>query len=401
MPHAVVVMGEDDTSQILGDDFVHLQYFSDPQRCMPAKVQQQQHSQRIILLYFSLLGRDLLGVDWRKDDGVFNAERDKLFEEMRRCYDTETGGFCPVPVSHYNTSATLSMTHCALQILNLCDFLPKATEEWAYKEKVMSFVMSCHIRHERPLFGESFRGAFQAAPGIAEVDIRFTYSALVSMALLCKPQPLSTVSSLQSTLQEAVAFIWRCWDAHEGAFGAVPGAEAHGGMTFCAVASLALAGAMSSLTRSHHHLLLRYCTARLSGGPDDHESIGSTGVIIPIVGYQGRPQKECDTCYSHWIGSTLRILQTQEHDFVFPVDVLPIFRFMGNCVDSEHGGIRKDFDMRADIVHASLGLSGLLLHVDSHCVSKLRPPHPVYGCSWSTVRNTGLPELVVTSTSTL
>ncbi|ESL06644.1 hypothetical protein TRSC58_05679 [Trypanosoma rangeli SC58] len=400
MQHASISEDEDETLQILRDCSVHLQYFSNTQRCTPVKLQQQQFSQRLLLLYFSIVGRDLLGKDWANDHEFSNTERRNVFEEMHLCYNTKSGGFHPVPVDQYATGATLAMTHCALHMLNLVGLLPEATKKWLCKENVMSFVTSCQVGSECSLFGESFRGAFQAAPTIAEVDLRFTYSALVSMALLCSPSPLAAVPSLHDTLQEAVAFIWRCWNPHEGGFGAVPGAESHGGMTFCAVASLALAGAISSLTRRRRHLLVRYCTARLSGGPDDHELVGCVGVRVPVVGYQGRPQKDCDTCYAHWIGSTLRILQAQDNS-VFPVDVLPVRRFIDACVDSSHGGMCKTIGMGPDIVHACLGLSGLLLHVDSRCLSKLLPPHPVYGCSWFTVRNTGLPELLHPPTSAL
>ncbi|RNF26849.1 geranylgeranyltransferase type I beta subunit [Trypanosoma conorhini] len=393
MQHTAALEDADETLRVLRRCSVHLQYFGDVRRCMPAILQQQQLSQRLLLLYFSFVARDLLGEDWKNDLDVGSTEKRNLFEEIRLCYSTETGGFHPVPVNHCATGATLAMTQCALQMLNLTGLLPNATEEWLCREKVMSFVTSCQVGAECPLFGESFLGAFQAAPAIAEVDLRFTYSALVSMALLCAPTPLAAVPSLQDILQAAVSFIWRCWNPHEGGFGAVPAAESHGGMTFCAVASLALAGATSSLTRSRRHLLARYCTARLSGGPDDHELVGSVGVCVPIVGYQGRPQKNCDTCYTHWIGSTLRILQALDGS-VFPVDALPVLRYIDACVEPHHGGICKTLDEFPEIVHTSLGLSGLLLHVDPHRLSNLRPPHPAYGCSWTTVRNTGLPELL-------
>jgi protein farnesyltransferase subunit beta len=65
-----------------------------------------------------------------------------------------------------------------------------------------------------------------------ETDVRATYCALVAMRLA------GVDPARDAGIDPAVAlgFIARC-QTHEGGFSAVPGCEAHGGYTFCAVAA--------------------------------------------------------------------------------------------------------------------------------------------------------------------
>lgn len=66
------------------------------------------------------------------------------------------------------------------------------------------------------------------------------------------------------------------------------GQEAHGGSTYCAVASLAL---MRKLDRIRYkHRLVQWCMDRQGQG------------------FQGRPAKPPDTCYSFWIGAAMKLL---------------------------------------------------------------------------------------------
>ena len=66
-----------------------------------------------------------------------------------------------------------------------------------------------------------------------------------------------------------------------------------GGSTFCAVASLVLSGRLSStLPPPQTHRLRRWCALR------------------QLSGFQGRPNKPVDTCYSFWVGATLEVTLT-------------------------------------------------------------------------------------------
>ena len=63
-----------------------------------------------------------------------------------------------------------------------------------------------------------------------------------------------------------------------------------GGSTFCGVASLALMGRLdNAFSATERERLIRWCINR------------------QMSGFQGRPNKPVDTCYSFWIGATLEV----------------------------------------------------------------------------------------------
>ena len=71
----------------------------------------------------------------------------------------------------------------------------------------------------------------------------------------------------------------------------LPGQEGHGGSTFCGVASLVLMNRLDQvIDQEWRKELIQWC------------------VLWQIGGFQGRPNKLEDTCYSFWIGGTLRLL---------------------------------------------------------------------------------------------
>jgi geranylgeranyl transferase type-1 subunit beta len=72
--------------------------------------------------------------------------------------------------------------------------------------------------------------------------------------------------------------------------GLTPGAETQGGSTYCAVASLTLLGVLHELGEEALESLLKWCLSR------------------QVNGYNGRTNKECDSCYSFWIAGTLKLL---------------------------------------------------------------------------------------------
>jgi prenyltransferase beta subunit len=96
-----------------------------------------------------------------------------------------------------------------------------------------------------------------------EIDTRFSYCALSSLALLGALHPPSSGSGSGSGEEEgggggaclcpinlplAVDFIARCRN-FDGGFGAVPGAESHAGQIFCCVGALSIAGALEVVDR--------------------------------------------------------------------------------------------------------------------------------------------------------
>lgn len=114
-----------------------------------------------------------------------------------------------------------------------------------------------------------------------EIDSRASYCALAVIRLL---------NIKDDILLENVADWLVSCQTYEGGFGSLPGAEAHGGYTFCCVAGLRL---LNQLHRVDSDSLLRWLTAKQ---------------LTPEEGFCGRSNKLVDSCYSYWQGGIFPIL---------------------------------------------------------------------------------------------
>jgi geranylgeranyl transferase type-1 subunit beta len=98
-----------------------------------------------------------------------------------------------------------------------------------------------------------------------------------------------TISRKYFILKLINKFFFFILKTYEGSFGQNPEAEAHGGSTFCAVASLFLMDRLDVLTEKERGRLAEWCINRQSKG------------------FNGRVNKPNDSCYSWWVGSTLKV----------------------------------------------------------------------------------------------
>lgn len=112
--------------------------------------------------------------------------------------------------------------------------------------------------------------------------------------------------------------------------------ESHGGTTFCAIAALELSGQLDILTPKVKEKIVRWLMFRQQDG------------------FQGRPNKPVDTCYSFWIGATLKILDAFEltsykdnRDYVLSTQ------------DKAVGGFSKWPGSHTDPFHTYFGICGL------------------------------------------
>lgn len=118
-----------------------------------------------------------------------------------------------------------------------------------------------------------------------------------------------------------------------------PGLESHGGSTYCGVAALALMGRLdTALTIMQREGLVGWLIRRQTGG------------------FQGRPGKPADACYSFWIGAALHLLGAYQH-----TDAAANAQFINACQFEHGGGIAKYPDHYPDILHTYLGVCGMAL----------------------------------------
>ena len=76
-------------------------------------------------------------------------------------------------------------------------------------------------------------------------------------------------------------------------------------------------------------------------------------------GFNGRPDKKDDTCYTFWVGATLKLLN-EEPPFA-NAQILHCLDFVLSTQDGITGGLAKWPEISPDPLHTYLGLAGLAL----------------------------------------
>ncbi|XP_066977343.1 geranylgeranyl transferase type-1 subunit beta [Macrobrachium rosenbergii] len=175
-------------------------------------------------------------------------------------------------------------------------------------------------------------GSFFSTLGGSENDMRFMYCAAAICYIL---QDFSAIN-----LDTAKKYIINSM-SYEGALGQGIYLEAHGGSSYCAIATLHLMGQLeSTLSQSQRQRLIRWLVNRQSAEG----------------GLQGRPNKRSDTCYTFWIGASLKLLGGI--DFL---DLEALRQFVLSTQDPITGGLAKYPNTHPDGLHTYLGISGLSL----------------------------------------
>jgi len=178
-------------------------------------------------------------------------------------------------------------------------------------------------------------GSFSSVYNQSEDDMRFVYCACAISFMLNDWDGID--------VDKTISYIRSCrtWD---GSISLSPGLEGHGGSVFCAVASLYLMGKLDQVLEENHwkEELIYWCVSR------------------QVRGMQGRPNKNEDTCYSYWIGGTLRLLNS---DNLLEKDTLT--NFVLSC-QTRMGGFSKLYDgLYPDVLHSFYSLAWLSLAVES------------------------------------
>ncbi|CAJ2669428.1 geranylgeranyl transferase type-1 subunit beta-like [Trifolium pratense] len=230
-------------------------------------------------------------------------------------------------VFRYNNSH-LASTYCALSILKIVGYDLSSLDSESISTSMKNL--------QQP------DGSFMPILTGGETDLRFVYCA----AAICFM--LDNWSGMDK--EKVKDYILNC-QSYDGGFGLVPGAESHGGATYCAIASLRLMGfieddVLSSCNSSSLidlPLLLDWILQRQ----------GTDG------GFQGRPNKSSDTCYAFWIGAVLRILGGCNF-----VDNKALRGFLLSC-QYKYGGFSKFPGEFPDLYHSYYGFAAFSLLEES------------------------------------
>ncbi|KAL7741505.1 hypothetical protein ACLKA6_000820 [Drosophila palustris] len=170
-------------------------------------------------------------------------------------------------------------------------------------------------------------GSFSACIDGSEDDMRFVYCA----ATICHMLDYWGNVNKETMFQ----FIMRSLRYDYG-FSQELENESHGGTTFCALAALELSGQLDRLDATTVERIKRWLVFR------------------QMDGFQGRPNKPVDTCYSFWIGAALRMLKCFEL-----TDYAQNREYILSTQDKMIGGFAKWPQSTPDPFHTYLGLCGL------------------------------------------
>jgi len=167
-------------------------------------------------------------------------------------------------------------------------------------------------------------GSFSPTSGGAEFDMRYVYCA----ASVC--YMLNDWSTFN--IEKATEYIISS-QGYDSGIGQAPLEESHAGSSFCAIAALKLMGTLEKLPYKAE--LVKWLVMRQA------------------LGFQGRPNKLQDTCYSFWVGASLCILG--HYDLI---DGKHSRNFTLSC-QYQNGGFAKWPNTKPDVLHTYLSFCGL------------------------------------------
>ncbi|XP_076651386.1 farnesyl transferase beta subunit [Halictus rubicundus] len=296
------------------------------------------------LCYWILHSLQILG--YHLDD----KERCRIVSFLAKCQSSE-GGFGGGPGQYPHLATTFAAVN-ALCILGTRQAYPYRVID---RKALKRFLTS--LRGEDGSFSIHVDG---------EVDIRGIYCALTVAKLTNVYTP--------EMFKGSEDWIAKC-QTWEGGFGGCPGMEAHGGYTYCGLASLVLLGKTDSCNLQS---LLRWTVnrqMRLEGG------------------FQGRPNKVVDACYSFWQSGALSLIHailTKDKEvfnsnyWLFNQEALQEYLLI--CCQHPDGGFVDKPQKISDMYHTCYALSGLSiaqnsprpLIIGSQTTDIVNRTHPIY-----------------------
>lgn len=251
------------------------------------------------------------------------------------CYDAKSGGFAAFPGHDAHVLTTLS----GLQVLLTYDMLSALLAE--QKRQTIEFVLDLRLADG------SFKG-----DGFGEVDTRFVFVGCYILTIL--------EAMTDEIAESACNFIIQC-RAFDGGFGLLPGAESHAAQVYTCVGCLALCDGLDRLDDSTATWL-------------------SERQVLPSGGFNGRPEKLPDVCYSWWVLLSLAILNKLSW-----ISTEKVEEFILECQNVDTSGLDKKsleeiggFSDRpgnqTDVYHTCFALAGLsLLLADKHDLEEVDP----------------------------
>jgi geranylgeranyl transferase type-2 subunit beta len=250
------------------------------------------------------------------DISIASKDLERINKFVLTCFDEDVGGF-GWSSGH---DAHITATHYALLIFSQNKFVVQ--EEM--REKILDFCKFCQ-RQDGAIMADKW----------GESDLRFAYNVSCIQTLLIGDSGEWSIDKPKLT-----NYIHSCQN-FDKAFGPSVGLESHAAYTFCAIGALKLMNnTFSDFYPEWTPSLCRWLAERQT----------------PTGGFNGRPEKAPDVCYSWWILSTLEMLGCSDW-----IDKAALARFILRSQDPDNGGIADRPECVPDVFHTFFGLAGLSL----------------------------------------
>ncbi|CAG7681825.1 unnamed protein product [Allacma fusca] len=273
------------------------------------------------LCYWILHSLNLLNVKLARE------ETHAISDFLARCQSITEGGFGGGPGQFAHLAATYAAIN-AIVCLNSVDALKIIN-----REKLLEFIKSMKLKD----------GSFRMHRG-GEVDVRAAYCAIVAAKLtnIYSPELFEGTAEWVVTCQ-----------TYEGGFSGYPGMEAHGGYSFCALATLLLLKREQLMNSKSLVRWLAFRQMSLEGG------------------FQGRTNKLVDGCYSFWQGACFSLLtkrlllplereddsEVLEKEWLY--NPIALQEYILLCCQHSLGGLIDKPGKPRDFYHTCYTLSGL------------------------------------------
>lgn len=213
----------------------------------------------------------------------------------------------------------------------------------SFTDKNGIYLITRENKNECFTYKTAFPGTFQNHIN-GESDLRSTYCALTTASILnlidyehIEEDPLT---------KGVVQNIKKC-QTFEGGLGPEPFCEAHGGYSFCGIATLVL---LRKLKEIDTDAFVRWLVGR---------QMSKEG------GFNGRTNKLVDSCYSFWQGSIFNLLYMSDENFSADMellyDQLSLQAYIIYACQREEGGLFDKPGKRPDLFHTNYATAGLIL----------------------------------------
>ena len=312
-----------------------------------------------------------------KDNNDLSYENKLQMVQMLKELQHEEGGFCGAPKGYAHLLSTFSAVmsivnlgipeaYDIIDINKMKNFLLKMknnhfeiNKEPSYTDKNGIYLITRDKNNEFNSYHTAYPGTFQNYIN-GESDLRSTYCAMVIASVL---NLINSEDLDNDPLTKGVVENIKNCQTFEGGLGPEPYCEAHGGYSFCGIASLVL---LKQLDKIDMNLFLRWLVNRQ---------------MIKEGGFNGRTNKLVDSCYSFWQGSIFNLIYMGDKKFTYDMELLYdqlslqayiIFA----CQDKKHGGIADKPGESPDLFHTNYATASLSLSqecIKDNCKVTLNP----------------------------